>query len=153
MYIFLDIDGVLNKSSQWKRMYSLDKECIESFCSFVLQVNGEIILTSSWRSGFVGTLSEDNTPQIKELEKQLGEYGVTIKGKTPILTGRTRDKEIERFLYLNAKDDNAARFIIIDDDKNEFSAVGVMNYFTDAAKGFSKKDVKGCLKLCNGKVK
>lgn len=68
MYIFLDIDGVLNKSSQWKRMYSLDEECVKCFCSFVTQVSGLVILTSSWRSGFVGTLSEENTPQIKASE-------------------------------------------------------------------------------------
>lgn len=147
MYIFLDIDGVLNKSSQWKKMYSLDKECIESFCQFVLKAKGEIILTSSWRSGFVGTMSEKNTPQIKNLEKLLGEYGVTIKDKTPVLKGRKRDDEIERYLYFNSDAGEYVNYIIIDDDKNEFGNVGGRNYFTDAACGFTKKDVKGCLKV------
>lgn len=147
MYIFLDIDGVLNKSSQWKRMYSLDKECIESFCQFALKTKGEIIITSSWRSGFVGTMSEDNTPQIKRLEELLGEHGVTIKDKTPILKGRKRDAEIERYLYLNSASGECANYIIIDDDRNEYGNVSVRNYFTDAVCGFTKRDVKGCLKI------
>ncbi len=148
MYIFLDIDGVLNKSSQWKRMYSLDEECIKYFCSFAKQVNGQIILTSSWRSGFVGTLSEENTPQIKALEKMLQIHGVKISDKTPILPGRKRDKEIERFLYLKESDDVTVDYIIIDDDRNEFGVVCKKNYFTDSTQGFCKLDVKQCLKLC-----
>ncbi len=147
MYIFLDIDGVLNKKSQWKRMYSLDMECIENFCQFALETKGDIILTSSWRSGFVGTMSEENTSQIKELEKLLNEYGVTIKDKTPILKGRKRDAEIERYLYLNSPPGKCVNYIIIDDDRHEYGEVSVRNYFTDATCGFTKKDGKRCLKM------
>lgn len=148
LYIFLDIDGVLNKSSQWKRMYSLDEDCVRSFCSFVTQVNGQIILTSSWRSGFVDTLSKENTPQIKTLENMLLVHGIKIMDKTPYLPGRKRDKEIERFLYLKESDAMHEDYIIIDDDKGEFGVMGKKNYFTDPAKGFCKWDVKQCLKLC-----
>lgn len=147
MYIFLDIDGVLNKREQWGRMYSLDKECIKNFCLFIKQINDEnvsIILTSSWRSGFVTTKNNRNSPQIKQLEKMLGEYGVSIRSKTPKIKGKKRDKEIEKFLsFVNSTD----KFIVIDDDKNEFSKIGKFNYFTEATYGFTKADIKGCLKF------
>lgn len=49
---------------------------------------------SSWRSGFVSTMHDDNSPQIRELEQKFQEYGVRIADKTPILRGRSREKEI-----------------------------------------------------------
>lgn len=53
-YIFLDIDGVLNRSSDWKKMYTLNTECIRRFADFVKHLKREvnIVLTSSWRTGF-----------------------------------------------------------------------------------------------------
>ena len=38
---------------------------------------------------------------IKELEGIFSECGLKIHDKTPFLRGRTREKEIERFLYFN----------------------------------------------------
>ena len=35
LYIFLDIDGVLNKKAEWRRPYALNSECIKCFCEFV----------------------------------------------------------------------------------------------------------------------
>lgn len=37
MYVFLDVDGVLNTESDWERkVYSLNSHCIASFCNKVL---------------------------------------------------------------------------------------------------------------------
>ena len=138
MVIFLDIDGVLNRSAQWTRMYSLDTKCIQYFCDLVHAIRGKIILTSSWRTGFVATGSKDNLPQIKELEKTLAEYGVVISGKTPELNRRSRDKEIERYLYFNPTSD----YLIIDDDRGEYKTITEHNYFTDCSAGFTERDFK-----------
>lgn len=116
MIIFLDIDGVLNRKEQWKIPYSLDKNCIKNFCAYAKRKNAKIVLTSSWRTGFISTKHEENLPQIKRLEKLLAEHGCEIADKTPILKGRTRDKEIERYLYFHPDD-----YQIIDDDPDEFS--------------------------------
>ena len=32
MFIFLDIDGVLNKESDWSKPFSLSSDCIRRFC-------------------------------------------------------------------------------------------------------------------------
>ena len=142
MIIFLDIDGVLNTQSQWKRMYSLDNECIKHFAGLVNKTGASVVLTSSWRSGFVSSMSDENTPQIKDLENRLLSYGVSISGKTPVLAGRSRDKEIERFLYFNP----CERFIILDDDKGEFDFSSRHNYFVNSKTGFTALDVRRCLK-------
>lgn len=142
MFIFLDIDGVLNTKSQWNRMYPLNAECIKYFAEFCKKVNGTIILTSTWRPGFVATNSPENTPQIKQLEDLLAIYDLCITDKTPVLKGRSRDKEIERYLYFHPTDD----YIILDDDKNIFAIISKNNYFTHPATGFIRKDIKMCIK-------
>lgn len=145
MYVFLDIDGVLNKKEQWNKMYSLDKECIKNFCTFINKLNSKevhIVLTSSWKNGFVSTRNNNNTPQIKQLETMLEEFGLYIKAKTSIFKEGKRDREIEKFLSLHPTE----QYIIIDDDRSEFGCITKNNYFTNAVNGFTKKDIKGCLK-------
>lgn len=69
MFIFLDIDGVLNKESDWSKQFSLSSDCIRRFCEKYREAR--IILISSWKNGFISSHNEKNTPQIKELEAQL----------------------------------------------------------------------------------
>lgn len=142
MTIFLDIDGVLNTSSQWRRPYSLNNDCVREFCRYVKQVKGRVVLTSSWRAGFDGPGNINNTKQIKQLEAELAKYGISIYDKTPILTGRTRDKEIDRYLYFHP--DN--QYIIIDDDVTEYMVITSSNHFVDANVGFTRKDAVICRK-------
>lgn len=136
MYIFLDIDGVLNTQSQWSRMYQLNTSCIENFCTFVKQQsNAKIILTSSWRSGF-----EKNgscLPQIQNLIDKLSVYDVSIFDKTKKSPNDDRQREIEYFLQRNPKEP----YIIIDDDKTLYHGIKGL-YITDAKIGFSQKDIK-----------
>ena len=181
IYIFLDVDGVLNKKSQWNtktisnqlnqsnqttqnssQKTILDDECIKNFCEFVNQVKDKykkdvrIILSSTWRIGFVGSKMEFNSTYIKELENKLGKYNVEISGKTPIFNNKKfkgelkRDAEIDRFLmYERENPHNKGKmieYIIIDDDRNEFSYVSKYNYFVDANFGFTKKDIKDCIR-------
>ncbi len=40
MYLFFDIDGVLNKESMWKMNYSLDKGMVNRFCGVVSEAPG-----------------------------------------------------------------------------------------------------------------
>ena len=56
-------------------MYQLNDENIEMFgkliCKMSKKYEVSIILTSTWKKGFVRTKSDSNTPQIKELENKL----------------------------------------------------------------------------------
>ncbi len=145
MTIFLDIDGVLNRQSQWKTLYTINEECVKEFANLCnkLPNKPDIVLTSSWRHGFTSTLNPQNASYIKNLENMLKKYGITISDKTPDLRGRTRDKEIQRYLYFHQQ---VTKYIIIDDDKNEYAEINKHNYFVDAAYGFSQKDIKGVMK-------
>ena len=48
MFIFLDIDGVLNKESDWSKPFSLSSDCIRRFCEKYREAR--IILISSWKN-------------------------------------------------------------------------------------------------------
>lgn len=131
MLIFLDIDEVLNRKKEWKHPYTLNEENVRHFCEFAKKSKGKIILTSSWRSGFISSHHPKNTPQIKRLEELLDKYGTRILGKTPVLH-KKRDVEIREFLKKHPEEE----YIIIDDDKNEFQEISERNMFVDANKGF-----------------
>ena len=76
MYIFLDVDGVLNTEEDWKRrIYSLNAKCIEAFGKLILMINNpKIVLSSSWRNG----IAWDGTTaiHIEDLMKVLKPYGI-----------------------------------------------------------------------------
>lgn len=141
---FFDIDGVLNTSANWSRQYTFRKDLAANLCSFVKERNLDLIMTSSWRTGFIAPMDQDNLPHIKQLEKAMVEYGVEIKGKTPIFKGKARDLEINRYLAYHPYD----RVIVIDDDKDEYSSTdGLTILFTDSAKGFDSNALKKAMKL------
>lgn len=56
MFIFLDIDGVLNKESDWSKPFSLNRDCIRRFCEKYREAR--IILISSWKNGFISSHNE-----------------------------------------------------------------------------------------------
>ena len=148
-FLFFDVDGVLNKSSDWKiRSYSMDDALIETFCRFVRKNKLTPVITSSWRSGFVKTLSEENSPQIRELESKFQKYGVEILDKTPVAKGHSRDEEIA---YFCRRHENEG-YLILDDDKTEYGRINAHNFFTDSAIGFTEalaKKMENYLKTCS----
>lgn len=118
MFIFLDIDGVLNKESDWSKQFSLDSECIRRFGE---EYRGSrVILISSWKNGFISSHNEKNTPQIKELEAQLDRYGIRIVGK--VCDNQYRDYAVSDYLKEHP---SIKEYIIIDDDVAEYSSKDV----------------------------
>lgn len=152
--IYLDIDGVLNKSSQWEKMYQLNADNISNFADLVIKLSKKndvsIILSSTWKNGFIKSEHPDNTPQIKELENELIKYNIRIAAKTPSYKGKCRDVEILSYQKYYESD----YAIILDDSPEEFSKeyykTGIVNgfliYYTKSADGLSKDDVKKILK-------
>ena len=116
--IFLDIDGVLNKRSQWKRMYSLDEGCIEAFARYANALEGpcRIVLSSSWKNGWdpAGNHSEP----IARLVSMLNRHGLTISGRTEDAEDGDRSMEIKRFI--RSRKLESLRCIVIDDDPSLF---------------------------------
>lgn len=145
-YCFFDIDGVLNKSSDWRvKLYSLDKECLRLFCVFVKKYDLKPIIISSWRSGFISSGNPNNSINIKTLEDILSKYDVQIYSSTPILKGKSRDYEIKRYLFYHPSE----QYVILDDDLSEYEEIPLKLILTDSNKGLTKNDLSKARKFLN----
>lgn len=115
MFVFLDIDGVLNKRADWHKPFSLNNDCIRLFGE---EYRGSrVILISSWKNSFVSSHNEKNTLQIKDLEKRLDRYNIRIVGK--VNDNLYRDHAVESFVKEHS---SIKEYIIIDDDIAEYSS-------------------------------
>lgn len=135
MFVFLDVDGVLNRKEDWKTPYTLNNECIDNFAQAVKGFDVKIILTSSWRKGFVSRGNPNNLPQIKNLEKKMLERGLSITGAVD-RTNMSRMGAIQDFLNIHPGD-----YLILDDDLSEYSSRPKKLYLVDSITGINKKDV------------
>ena len=139
MFIFLDIDGVLNKQSDWKNRFFLNDECIHNFANIFKNTEPKIILSSSWRHGFVGRNNPQNSEPIEQLEKKLEKYGLKIYGKTEFFPGKSRTEEINSYLRQHQ---DTKKYLIIDDDISEFNSPLPDLYLCDCKTGFTLNDAK-----------
>ena len=144
MYIFLDVDGVMNRESDWKRIYTVNPECVAAFKKLLQLIDHpKIVLSSTWRSGIDGDgkLSEP----LKELLFELSDCGVFQLDKTAIAPDGMRDKEIGYYLRRHEKDN----YLILDDDVSLFTeGKGTKNlYLTDSKRGLTNADAAKIKKL------
>ena len=138
MYIFLDIDGVLNTTKDWDKMYSLNNKCISAFTKLLSRIdNTKIVLVSSWREGW-NESGLNNTPQIKELSNIIENAGAAIVGKTKYSPDKDRTAEINHYLKWHENDS----YIILDDDINEYKTSIQNLYIINSTYGITEKDVK-----------
>lgn len=115
MYIFLDIDGVLNTKNDWNRLFSLRKENVDKLCNDY--PGSKVILISSWKNGYISRNNKSNSEPIKHLETMLSN-NVSIIGKTDSSNNKTRNTQIEEYIKLHPV---ITDYIIIDDDKSEYN--------------------------------
>lgn len=120
MLIFLDIDGVLNTEYMWKKLYSIDDDCIKRFGE--TYKGSKVILISSWKTGFVSSGNNRNSIQIKELEEKLLTYQIRIVGK--VQDAPYRDIAIKNFLKEHS---SIKEYVILDDDISEYSSRNISN--------------------------
>ena len=142
-YCFFNVDGLLNRTKDWKKPFTIDYGLVHLFCFFIAKNDLVPVMTSSWRVGFIGTGDVANAPYIKEIEKIFADYGLKIYDKTPVLKGRPREKEIERFLYFHKN----RNYIVIDGDPDEYTKANEHVYFIDPKMEFAKDDVKKVEKM------
>lgn len=144
MYIFLDVDGVLNKEADWARkVYSLNPKCVEQFCRLLKSLpDPKVVLSSTWRNG----IARDGTTavHIDDLIQDLEPAGITKLDKTAIAPDGSRTKEIDHYLRRHTKDD----YIILDDDPELFDKGEKTPhlYLTSAKTGLTEADVRKILK-------
>jgi len=98
--IFLDIDGVLNKSDGDEKF---EPFMMNNLKHIVDSSGAEIVISSDWRRiGF----------NLARLRSELIYYGMNFVGTTPILNGEKRKREIAAYLRDNPGWD---KVVILDD--------------------------------------
>ena len=138
--IFLDVDGVLNSSSDgYSIKLRTDSHLI--LLKYIVENTGaRIVLSSSWRIGI--------TKASKNLLKRLGEYGLKIMDSTPVLPSSScRGDEIRQ--WLNYSNYVIERFVILDDedDMAEFTTTNLVRTNTNV--GLQDKDSLECIRILN----
>ena len=139
LFIFLDIDGVLNKELDWIHPFTINNENLKVFCSLCskLQKNKHIsiVLISSWRTA-------GDIPDLIKLRETLSGRGIKIIGSTPA-TDKGRQAEVEYFIKRNGIKD----YIIIDDDISLYDTPEHINiYVPNYRKGLTNSDIKAICK-------
>ncbi len=139
MYIFLDVDGVLNTETDWARkVYSLNQNCINAFHRLLKSVpDPKIVLSSTWRNGIARDGS--TAVHIDDLKRALEPTYISELDKTAVSPDGSRSKEIDFYLRRHPHD----AYLILDDDPTLFSqgAKTAHLYLTDAKTGITDKDI------------
>ena len=116
MYIFLDVDGVLNTERDCvSRAYSLNSHCVNSFCKLLNKIpDPKVVLSSTWRTG----RARDGTTavHIDDFINALSPAGIKVLDRTGVAPDGSRTKEIEHYLRRHPYDS----YLIIDDDPELF---------------------------------
>lgn len=144
MYIFIDIDGVLNTKEDWEeRLYTLNSRCVEAFCLLLEKIdNPKIVISSTWRNG----LARDGrtATHVEELMNILNNVGISYIGRTATSPKGIRSEEIDYYLRRHDEDE----YLILDDDKELFILAEKTPYLylVDPLKGITNNDVKCILR-------
>ena len=147
LYVFLDVDGVLNKKSDWVNKFYIRDDCVQVLSDLFESINNQwipyVILCSTWRAG-AGVNNE--APQYTALKESLIQYGIRIYDTTP-LSNKGRQAEIEYYIRRNNVDD----YIVIDDDPSLFEFPDRIKLYTpDYKTGLIDSDIKKIVKLIGG---
>ena len=150
VFIFLDIDGVLNDQDYIEECYAkhgkpmsmcyvpFDPKTLNNLmilCQSLTNNNYDpkIILSSSWR------LDDESTSIVKA---RLAEYGLRLTGKTEYING-DRGKEIQAFLLMN---NDCWDFIILDDEEFDLKEIFPTELIqTNFKTGFDDEVLNKCL--------
>lgn len=131
--IFLDVDGVLNTSKTFKRVYDLFKNTgkkeleidlfrLEYLKQIIDQTGAKIVLSSSWRRFFdkidnkIIPLNEKG----RDFYNLLNNYGIEIYDKLNNELCNSREKLVIEWL---SKRDGIESFIMIDDEPSLFDSL------------------------------
>ena len=144
LYIFFDIDGVLNCMNSWDEdHFPLDMDCVKNFADTIIFFQSKyevhLVMSSSWRSGF--DLEEGHSQEVQDILDKLKKFNLEVENKTPFFMKKNRADEIN--FYIDEHGLQNFKCLAIDDTKHLFASPLKKNlrlYVTDAKFGFSRKD-------------
>ena len=148
IYIFFDIDGVLNSKDDWKKSkFSINDNCIIHFSKFINNLKKKnniphLIICSSWRQS-INVFGDIDTSSNSIINETFLHYNLHIEDTTPVAINKSRQDEIE--YYINRHNINS--YIIIDDDTRLYPRQNDINlYVPDYRTGLTAKDIKKMIK-------
>ena len=173
--IFLDLDGVLNTSETYKKIYykykqtgildvEIDEFRLEYLKEIIDKTNAKIVLSASSRNSFKKE-NDKIIPQNKKAQKiydLFNKYGLEIYDITPSVYN-VNDRELQINEWLLNKDIEC--FIIIDDEPNMFNDLldrliktskvkdNEMLIDMDDCIGLCKEDINISVEMLNNKKK
>ena len=135
--IFIDFDGVLNKSSENDGLV-LEKELLQNLKELCDATGAKVVLSTYWRFDW----SDNDENKINKIFK---EAGIEIYSRTESYDSRM--KEIQEWLILR----NIDKYIVIDDCYHDFSLDVINHNFikTESTEGLTKKLVVAAIKILN----
>lgn len=148
-FIFLDVDGVLNCATTEERVRDLlfvEDRKVQLLKELVDETGATIILSSTWRFGFE---NPNLYPELLELENKLAQFGLFIKGSTPVDARGHRGKEIDEWLKAHA--DEVESFVILDDDGDTEPWVSHL-VKTSWAKGLQPNHIREAKRILNERM-
>lgn len=149
MYIFLDVDGVLNTQEDWsKKIYSINQGCVEVFAALLKEVDSpKVVLSSTWRCGIARDGS--TAVHVQDLLTALSSAGITQMDRTAVAPDGVRSKEIDYYLRRHPED----TYLILDDDSTlfEMGAKTKGLYLTNPKTGLTLEDVKKLKRMLSKK--
>jgi hypothetical protein len=102
--IFLDIDGVLNRSGAKSDEHTIDRTLLHRFKRLVAAVEARVVLVSTWRHEQGG-------------ERLAHDLGVPFEDAVPDLRPHSRGDEVRTWLRSHP---GVTRFVILDDDDDGY---------------------------------
>lgn len=127
--IFLDIDGVLNRTQSKSAKRHVDRDLLSRFERLVTITNSRVVLASTWRHNAEGLADARR-------------LGVPFDDVLPDLRPQSRGREVETWL---AQHPQTKRFAIIDDEDDGYGKlplfqpnpkIGLTSQLTDAVQAY-----------------
>ena len=150
--IFLDVDGILNTSSDRQ----INRNMVKRLSRLVKVSNSRVILHSGWRFWFTDDMQPFND-MAKNLQEELWKEGITLSGKTPDLADEdikktqsfSKVKASEILLWLDRQSDVDGWAVLEDLDlKNE--TIKKHQIMPDPDTGLTDEDIDKAITLITG---
>lgn len=142
IYLFLDIDGVLNRQSDWRKGYTIRDECLEKLISLLRDISNDssvaVVFTSTWGRMLESWWKESGLARLEDVPN------LVVKGSVYQPKGRTREDAVRYYLRRH----NVGHHLILDDDRSLFPDTHGLNIvFTDSDKGLTEMDCQRLLAM------
>ena len=125
-YIFLDIDGVMNNQTDWLNKVKEGRREDRMFCDeawellsqVIKKTDARVILSSSWRIGFVQTddgidVRDGDCHLTTRLNHYFEDYGIPVVGRT---TSHYDPRGKQIMEYVKQHFSSADNWIVLDDE-------------------------------------